>query len=543
MAASPILWGFLSTLFTYLLTTLGAAGVFVFDTHGNRRKAEVAMSVAVGLMLAAVVELIGECDAESKKSALPVRLQWLPMVSGLLLASLCLWSFDYGFNKCSAPAPGEGGADDDGVGVELQVYPMLPRGGGRAAAGEAVTAYSPMALEGDGLLGSRPHGAAVMVTPVQGEEDGDLGLGKGFDGALPRGTSPAESLVSDGEDEELLGVGSAPVPPTPGPRPHTLTRPRPPYPPSPPTPPFAFLLALALAPLADRFPSSHSAAAVPHPSAAARAPGCRRVRAALGGGGPLHPPPFSEFADGPGPTARRRRRRRHQSPAPRALRGRCPQGAPDGVRAGGATHSGGAGLRRRVCGALARSVARTHRCLASVVRGLCACAWGALRVAVRLVIWPGRAWGVDPLPPVCSAVPALLSATSSCPLACRRVCLGAQVAAETTDDSGNSFGTALSLTLAIGLQVRVRRSALGASTRPRPPPPPSRVVLLVARASRVRGRVRVDVWWGFGVFAGHSGGDDGIVCAAEPGHVKEEGVFLRTPHWPGAALCGYVCVD
>jgi hypothetical protein len=98
--ANAVLWGFLSTMFTYALTTLGAAGVFVFDTHGNRRKTDLAMSVAVGLMLAAVMELISDVATATEDLNLPRRLQWVPLCTGLAIACISLWLFDQAFTWC-----------------------------------------------------------------------------------------------------------------------------------------------------------------------------------------------------------------------------------------------------------------------------------------------------------------------------------------------------------------------------------------------------------------------------------------------------------
>ena len=195
---NPIVWGLLSTLFTYALTTLGAAGVFVFDTHGDRKKTELAMSIAVGLMLAAVVELIGDCNRRAEESGLTKRLHWLPLVAGIVIACLCLWLFDIAFNHCSPneDATGDDGVADEGnVGVELRPY--------ADGFSQAVTQFSP--FSDDGLAGVSGGPLRVSVSPAD-DHDADLGLGvSGIDFHSPVDEgSPREELLSARRPVRLL---------------------------------------------------------------------------------------------------------------------------------------------------------------------------------------------------------------------------------------------------------------------------------------------------------------------------------------------------
>lgn len=94
MGLHPILYGLASTLFTYALTAAGSACVFIFDTHGNQRKTEIAMAVATGLMLAAVVELLADATTATESTPLPKWAKWLPTVVGVVIACGSLWAFD-----------------------------------------------------------------------------------------------------------------------------------------------------------------------------------------------------------------------------------------------------------------------------------------------------------------------------------------------------------------------------------------------------------------------------------------------------------------
>lgn len=93
-AGKSVLYGLLSTVFTYALTALGAAGVFVFDTHGNQRKKEAAMAIATGLMIAAVVELLADAVKSTEDSSLPKALHWVPNVVGVIIACVTMWGID-----------------------------------------------------------------------------------------------------------------------------------------------------------------------------------------------------------------------------------------------------------------------------------------------------------------------------------------------------------------------------------------------------------------------------------------------------------------
>uniref|UniRef100_A0A7S1CPJ3 Zinc transporter ZIP11 n=1 Tax=Bicosoecida sp. CB-2014 TaxID=1486930 RepID=A0A7S1CPJ3_9STRA len=132
--ANPIWEALGACLFTYSLTAFGAAFVFVLDTHGDPRKTGAVMAIAVGLMLAAVQELLSDCLKES--ASLGVW-SWVPMASGFVVAVLCLVGIDWALSRQQPSADGgsaaAGGAGDGGAAASRSAG----KGSSRGAAGAA----------------------------------------------------------------------------------------------------------------------------------------------------------------------------------------------------------------------------------------------------------------------------------------------------------------------------------------------------------------------------------------------------------------------
>lgn len=88
---SPILQAFLATLFTWGVTALGAAGVFVFKKV-NQKIMNAMLGFAAGVMMAASFwSLLAPSIALSEELG---QLPWLPPVIGFLLGGLFLWGVD-----------------------------------------------------------------------------------------------------------------------------------------------------------------------------------------------------------------------------------------------------------------------------------------------------------------------------------------------------------------------------------------------------------------------------------------------------------------
>jgi zinc transporter, ZIP family len=89
--ANPVLQALLATLFTWSLTALGAAVVFVFRDV-NRRLLDAMLGSAAGIMIAAsfwsLLEPAIEMARANGQSA------WAPAVIGFLAGGAFLWSFD-----------------------------------------------------------------------------------------------------------------------------------------------------------------------------------------------------------------------------------------------------------------------------------------------------------------------------------------------------------------------------------------------------------------------------------------------------------------
>ncbi len=88
---SPILQALLATLFTWLMTATGAAGVFFFRTV-NRRILNAMLGFAAGVMIAASFwSLLAPAIEMAEEGPLPA---WLPAVIGFLLGGAFLWGVD-----------------------------------------------------------------------------------------------------------------------------------------------------------------------------------------------------------------------------------------------------------------------------------------------------------------------------------------------------------------------------------------------------------------------------------------------------------------
>ena len=86
-----ILWAATGTGFTFLMTTLGAAMVFLFRKQLNASIQRIFLGFAAGVMIAASVwSLLIPAMEEAEASGLP---GWLPAVGGFVLgiASCCCW--------------------------------------------------------------------------------------------------------------------------------------------------------------------------------------------------------------------------------------------------------------------------------------------------------------------------------------------------------------------------------------------------------------------------------------------------------------------
>ncbi len=88
---NPIYQALLATLFTWLLTALGAAVVFFFKTI-NRKVLDAMLGFAAGVMIAASYwSLLAPAIEMAEGSGLPA---WVPATSGFLLGGAFLWMID-----------------------------------------------------------------------------------------------------------------------------------------------------------------------------------------------------------------------------------------------------------------------------------------------------------------------------------------------------------------------------------------------------------------------------------------------------------------
>ncbi|MBM3334161.1 ZIP family metal transporter [Candidatus Sumerlaeota bacterium] len=88
---SPVWQALLATLFTWFVTALGAALVFVFRT-ANRKALDGMLGFAAGVMTAASFwSLLAPAIEMAEKSALPA---WVPAAIGFLLGGAFLWCVD-----------------------------------------------------------------------------------------------------------------------------------------------------------------------------------------------------------------------------------------------------------------------------------------------------------------------------------------------------------------------------------------------------------------------------------------------------------------
>ncbi len=88
---SPVLQALLATLFTWLMTAVGAAGVFFFRSV-NRRVLNAMLGFAAGVMIAASFwSLLAPAIEMAEGGPLPA---WLPAVVGFLAGGAFLWAVD-----------------------------------------------------------------------------------------------------------------------------------------------------------------------------------------------------------------------------------------------------------------------------------------------------------------------------------------------------------------------------------------------------------------------------------------------------------------
>jgi len=88
---NPIVQALLATLFTWGLTALGSAGVFLTKTV-NRKVLEAMLGFAAGVMIAASFwSLLAPAIEMAEGSAMPA---WMPAVVGFLMGGAFLWGVD-----------------------------------------------------------------------------------------------------------------------------------------------------------------------------------------------------------------------------------------------------------------------------------------------------------------------------------------------------------------------------------------------------------------------------------------------------------------
>jgi len=91
MALNPVIQAFLATLFTWGMTALGAATVFIFKGV-NRRLLDIMLGFAAGVMIAASFwSLLAPAIEMSRGRNYPA---WMPAVAGFLLGGIFLRIFD-----------------------------------------------------------------------------------------------------------------------------------------------------------------------------------------------------------------------------------------------------------------------------------------------------------------------------------------------------------------------------------------------------------------------------------------------------------------
>ncbi len=90
-ALNPVLQALVATLFTWLVTSLGAGLVFFFKTI-NRKVLDAMLGFAAGVMIAASYwSLLAPAIEMSRESHLPA---WIPATAGFLTGGLFLWGVD-----------------------------------------------------------------------------------------------------------------------------------------------------------------------------------------------------------------------------------------------------------------------------------------------------------------------------------------------------------------------------------------------------------------------------------------------------------------
>ncbi|PKN90563.1 MAG: ZIP family metal transporter [Chloroflexi bacterium HGW-Chloroflexi-6] len=91
IALNPIQQALMATLFTWFMTAVGAASVFLFKTI-NRKVLDSMLGFAAGVMIAASFwSLLAPAIEMAEGSGVP---SWVPAVVGFLLGGVFLWSID-----------------------------------------------------------------------------------------------------------------------------------------------------------------------------------------------------------------------------------------------------------------------------------------------------------------------------------------------------------------------------------------------------------------------------------------------------------------
>lgn len=88
---SPVLQALIATTFTWAMTALGAAAVFVFK-EPSRRMLDGMLGFAAGVMIAASFwSLLVPAVEASRGGRIP---EWVPATVGFLIGALFLWGID-----------------------------------------------------------------------------------------------------------------------------------------------------------------------------------------------------------------------------------------------------------------------------------------------------------------------------------------------------------------------------------------------------------------------------------------------------------------
>jgi ZIP family zinc transporter len=172
MNLNAILQALIGTLFTWFMTALGAAVVFVFKTV-NRKVLDGMLGFAAGVMIAASFwSLLAPAIEMAEESSLP---SWFPATVGFLMGGLFLWIVDRVLPHLHIGFPME---EAEGIKTDWQRSILLVLAVG-VAFGAVAAGYPSAALAGAIALAigigiqNFPEGAAVSV-PLRREGMGRL---------------------------------------------------------------------------------------------------------------------------------------------------------------------------------------------------------------------------------------------------------------------------------------------------------------------------------------------------------------------------------